>query len=616
MARHTCRVNLFVLGWCAERTVGPEVPAEALGRLLDRLPFFPGRPVETWAAPSGALAAAWVAHAPDQTGGVTYVHGEDARIALFSGRPIRWTDEQEADGRGPLDPAFYLQPSERWADSLDGRFTAARYDDEERTLEVAVDALGAYPVYEAYSDGVRWTSNNAEVLRDLTGAHGLDPAVLAPVFGGGWSLSGDPVWSGVRRIAYGCVRRLAPGKPAGRAELLPLPQVASMLGAGFDPVRAAGVLSEGVRALADWPARPNVVPVTGGRDSRVVLGAALRAGVEFSTTTGGDDASPDVQVGRRLAEAGGVPHSILAHDPHGSVWDDWRRAAEIVDLTSSGTASLADAAGFPLGPREGPLVLWHSGQGGEIARAYYGSGEGLGPRALIDRMTRLFLGHRPGRADVLSDGGRALVRDQIGEWVEQQLGTGVAPADVPDMFYLQRRMGTWAGPSHGCVEFVRDTTSPLWSRRLLSDELGLAAADRARQLFHLQVLQALAPELVDLPFEDGRGWPASRSATALKAERARTLVAKAAAEARRRALARRRRAAEAAVAGDAEPFARILPEIRDAVLSQPGHQAWAVLDRGRAERLLSSPAPALDTMQRYYAWRLATVFGAMRPAAR
>ena len=224
-------------------------PEAALRRLHGRLPFFPGRPVEAWAAPSGALAAAWLSHGPEQTGGVGYVHTEPARLALFSGRPIRWAGELDADGQAALDPAFYLAPSERWADSLDGRFAAARYDDADRTLEVVSDAMGAYPVYEAHADGVRWVSNNAELLRDLTGARDLDPAVLAPVLGGGWSLSGDPVWSGIRRITYGCVRRLAPGKPAGRAELLPLAQVAPMLGEGFDAARAAHVLVESVRAL-------------------------------------------------------------------------------------------------------------------------------------------------------------------------------------------------------------------------------------------------------------------------------------------------------------------------------------------------------------------------------
>ncbi|MEA2473581.1 MAG: hypothetical protein QOE06_1496 [Thermoleophilaceae bacterium] len=607
-------MNLFVLAWSGERAVDPAGPAAGLRRLLERLPFFPGRPVETWTAPSAALAAAWISHGPEQTGGVRYVHTEQRRLAMFSGRPIRWTGDLEADGRGPLDPAFYLEPAERWSESLDGRFAAVRYDDSDRTLEVASDALGAYPIYEAHADGIRWTSNNAEVLRELCDARELDPAVLAPVLGGGWSLSGDPVWSGVRRVTYGCVRRLKPGAPASRAELLPLAQIASMIGAGFDPERAGAILTEGVRALADWPMRPSVVPVTGGRDSRVVLGAALRSGIRFESTTGGDEASPDVQVGRQLAEVGGVPYSILEHDPHGSVWDDWRRAAEIVDLTASGTASLADAAGFPLGPRGGSLVLWHSGQGGEIARAYYGIGAGLSRDGLVQRLARSFLGQRPGRADVLSAAGRAVVEEQIGGWVDRQLAAGIGAADVPDMFYLQRRMGTWAGPSHGCVEFVRDTTSPLWSRRLLPDELGLAATERARHLFHLRVLEGVAPELVGVPFEDRRPWPARRSVASLKMERARELAGKAAAEARRRTVARRRRA-EAGAAGAADdPFARVLPEIRDTVLSQSEHQAWPVLDRDRVERLLSSPPGALDTMSRYYAWRLATVFGAMAPA--
>ncbi|MDQ3936815.1 MAG: hypothetical protein M3340_19530, partial [Actinomycetota bacterium] len=132
-------MNLFLLGWSAERRVDPAEAESALRRLLDRLPFFPGRPVETWHAPSGALAAAWVVHGPEQTGGVGYVHTERERLALFAGRPIRWSGEREADGRGPLDPSAYLEPADRWADTLDGRFAAARYEDASRTLEVASD---------------------------------------------------------------------------------------------------------------------------------------------------------------------------------------------------------------------------------------------------------------------------------------------------------------------------------------------------------------------------------------------------------------------------------------------------------------------------------------------
>jgi hypothetical protein len=307
-----------------------------------------------------------------------------------------------------------------------------------------------------------------------------------------------------------------------------------------------------------------VVPITAGRDSRVVLGAALAAGIDFEATTGGEPGHPDVEIGRQLARAAGVPWKAIEHDPHGTIESDWRRAAELLWLTSSGTASLADAAGFPFGPRPGPLPLWHSGQGGEIARAYYGTGGDA------DLLYRKFVGRRPGRNEMLNAEGQRLVRAQIDAFVEEH-----GSADMLDLFYLHRRMGTWAGPTHGAVEFVRDTTSPLWSKRLLPDLWA------GRGKFHRQVLERLAPHLLEVPYER----VPSRARKALAA------------------LRRRMKPAQD------DPFNRILPEIREAVLAQPQHDAWQVLDRPRVESLLASDAAALDTMSRYYVWRLATVFG-------
>jgi hypothetical protein len=552
-------LNLFLIGAGGDA----QTAERAIRALLERLPFFPGRPVETWEAPSGGAVAAWVQHDPDQTGGVRYALAERERLALFAGRPIRWTDEREADGAGAIDPASYLDGA--GAGELDGRFVVVRCDDARGELDVVTDPVGAYPVYETQVGAARWVSNNAELLCELRGTRALDPPALAGLLGGGWSLDGHPVWSGVRRVGAG----------------FSAARVAPLIGASFDADRAAAILTAAVAALAAWPGRPSVVPVTAGRDSRLVLAAARHAGIPFETTTGGDDASPDVQAGRRLAELAEVPHSLIPDDPHGSVWSDWRRAAQVLASTEGGTATLADAAGFPLGPREGPLPIWHSGQGGEIARSYYGTGDG----DITDRLERAFLGRRPGRTDPLSEDGRALVREQIARWVDEQRAAGIAPADVPDMFYLQRRMCTWAAPTHGAVEFVRDTTSPLWSARLLPDLLGLPAPERARQLFHARVLERLAPELVDVPFER----PPSRGRKVLR-------------EMRRR-VGRGRRAPSA------DPFAPILSEIREAVLSQPEHPAWSVLDRSRVESLLGTDPAALDTMSRYYAWRLATVFG-------
>lgn len=571
--------------------------AGALRRLVERLPFFGGAGVECWRAPSGTAAFAWVAHDRSRTGGRRYVHAEPDRVCAYAGRPIRWRGDAEADGCGPLEPRDFLSSPRESTRGLDGRWVVIRYNDAERALDVWSDALGAYPVFLAHAGEVTWLSNSAALLHTLDGGREADLAALAGLLGGGWPLDGHPVWAGVRRLARGATLHLEPHRGPRCHEQLPAAEIAAMLGAGLDRKRAARTLVAATRALADWPGRPSVVPVTGGRDSRLVLAAALAAGIDFDAATGGAPGDPDVESARRLCQAAGISHALLPADPHGDVFGEPVEAARLLALSAGGTASLADAAGFPLGPRPGPLPIWHSGQGGEVARGYYGVGQG-GAGELVALLYRRFVGRRPGRVEPLSERGRALVEGQLREWVEDQLASGIDPVDVPDVFYLLKRMGTWAGPTHGAVEFVRDTTSPLWSSRMLPFELGLAAGERAREHFHLRLLRELAPELVGVPFADGFSWTGRRS----RAARARALAAKSLAELRRRArpsVGERDRVAD--------PFGRVQRLVREAASARPDHPAWEVLDRGRVDSLLTRAPGGLDTMSRYYVWRLATV---------
>jgi hypothetical protein len=567
-------VNLFVVGWGSGADV-VEAGA-ALRRLLERLPFFRGRPVEHWSADNAA--AAWVRH--DE---LPYSAERGGSLALFSGRPFVWTDDDVADGRTPAAASFFLDRADL-GEAVDGRFVSIVYRESERTLELTTDPVGAYPVYEATVSGTRWISNSAAALRQLTGDRGLRLDSLVGLLGGGWPLEGHPMWNGIERVQTGPSLRLA-----------------GIAGTGLDPDGAARRLKAATAALADWPGRPNVVPVTGGRDSRLVLAAALAAGLEFEGVTGGAPEEPDVRIGRELCAAAGVPHSLLPADPHGNMWSDHRRAAEVVRLTAGGTATLADAAGFPLGPREGPLPLWHSGQGGEIGRAYYGHGEARDAAGLTARLYDAFTARRPHRRELLSDAGREMVEGQLRAWVEAQLEQGVGAADIPDMFYVDQRMARWAAPTHGCVEYVRDTTSPLWSRRVIADLLSPAASERATATYHRRVLALLAPQLARVELAGGHRWDASPG----RLEHARTLAGKAAREAARRVRGKRTPAAGAPTANPLDP---ILADVREQALGADSHPAWEVLDRERCEALLTRPATTLDEMSRYHVWRLATVF--------
>ena len=542
--------------------------------------------------------AAWVRHADD----LPYACVSEGSLALFSGRPFRWTGEATADGQTPADARFFLDPAAAWADTIDGRFASVAYHQAEVALEVATDPVGAYPLYETAGEGARWFSNSAAALRGLSGETSLRLDSLAGLVGGGWPLEGHPMWAGIDRVDPGTVVRLT-DRHETRQRVLSSTELERLPGHGLDAEAAAARLAAATAALGDWPGRPNVVPVTGGHDSRIVLAAALEAGLDLEGVTGGAEDDPDVRVGRELCAAAGVPHALLPADPHGNIWNDHRRAARVVRLTAGGTASLADAAGFPLGPREGPLPLWHSGQGGEIGRAYYGSGAGLDAAGLTAKLYDAFTARRPHRRELLSDAGRETVEGQLRDWVDAQLESGVAPADVPDLFYVERRMTTWAAPTHGCVEYVRDTTSPLWSRRVLADLLAPTAAERAQAAYHRRTLTLLAPKLERIPLADGRRWGAGRG----RISRGRRLAGKAAREALRRARGTAKRPAAPGTPA-ADPFEPVLADVREQVLAADSHPAWEVLDRDRCEALLTRPAPSLDEMSRYHVWRLATLF--------
>lgn len=627
-------MNLFVAGWSRGAPVPADAAADALDALLSRLPFLAGEPRRSWVAPSGQAAAAWVSHAADRIGDVSYAAVEPSRLALWSGRPVLWSPSGDADGRAPLDPRLYLRPSREWADRLDARCTVVRIDDSERRLEIFSDSLGAYPVFETQAAGATWISNNAELLHGLSGSDAIDEAVLASLLGGGWSLSGHPLWRTVRRLPRGTLHDL---RPDGRSvrELLALRDIVAMPGAPLDIAAAGSTLVANAAALADWPGRENVVPTTAGRDSRLVLAAAVAAGFDFATVTGGSEDDPDVVIGRRLAETAGVPHGRLPADPHGSMFSDWRRGAQLLGLQAAGTATLADAAGFPHGPREGTLALWHSGQGGEIARRYYARVRGRTRQALVASLYSTFVARRPGRVEPLNEDGVRLVRAELADFVEQVMDAGAAAHDVGDLFYLLRRMGTWAGPTHGSVEWVRDTTSPLWSSRMLAHELAGSPRERGRETFHLRLLEHLAPQFVDLPLQEGEPWAARHSEAARRARRGLSLAAKASREARRRASPRlvglagrlRRSGGDPTAAGQPnpntpprmaapgappvrEPFVVMRDDLRELALSAPEHPAWGVLDGERVRALLTRDPGTLDEMSRLYVWRLATVFGA------
>jgi hypothetical protein len=134
---------------------------------------------------------------------------------------------------------------------------------------------------------------------------------------------------------------------------------------------------------------------------------------------------------------------------------------------------------------------------------------------------------------------------------------------------------------------------------MLPHLLALPAPERGAEKFHYAVLDELSPSLARAP-----GWFTPTTTLQRRVTRARALATKAIAEARRRT---RRRTPLPSQSAPADPFANVRRELREVVSSRPDHPAWALLDRTRTEDLLNRTDH--DEVNRYYLWRIATLFG-------
>lgn len=580
-------MNLFLIAWSPSAIAEAEQARQVLAELGSELPFFgPGKPA-IWRAPSGRVSLATLQHAPEELGGIHYTRTTERAMAFFAGRPILWTTDREADGRAPLDPALYLAPAERWIDRLDGRWAVAVYDETDGALRLHTDALGSYAVYETVVRDVRWISNSPEALRRVAGISAFDDLALACALSGGWSLDGTPIWSGIERLPAAIDRSYLPSGEVVDHSRLPLERIVSLPGRGFDAEDAACALVAAVRALADWPGRTSDVSITGGRDARVILAAALHGGLDFTATTGGYADRPDARRGRELCRIAGVAHEELREIAYWTMVSQPALMARRLMLMSGGTVSLANAAGLPVERGGGAPDLWHTGQGGEIARRYFQSLDGPSPAGLARALK--FTG-----GGVIAGDVERLLERHIGSCVEQLLDAGATPADVPDLFYLVRRMAHWGAPGHGCVEYARDATSPLWSVRLLPQMLGASREQRRRERFHTEVLRRLAPELASVPLADGRPWqPPSRAKRVW------------------RRLLRHGTVPSAAQGDDAhasETLQAVNRAIVEAAMEQADHPAWRVLDAAAVHALFDRSHNGLNGADQAQMWRLGTVF--------
>ena len=396
-------------------------------------------------------------------------------------------------------------PGTRLPADVAGEYAIARLH-ADGTLEAFGDPAGLQQLFHA-EDGRPILANRAAFVAALRGDRQPDRDSALWLGTIGYRIGTASGWRGVRQLDQAAFLTVdGTGTYVARRALALPPERGfddALLAEGLDQAKVAIRLAAG-----DGPLD---LPITGGKDSRVVLAIALAAGLRDRLTlfTRGYAGHPDVEVGAAIAGWIGVPHRReppLGSDSPADLGPQafLARLRTIAFQTDGGMGGWDNVFGADIG--RGTIV---SGHLGEVLKAYAKRApEGpLDPAAMV----RLQAPFDP--MDVLRPEARARLVSALASQMEEARAAGAEEADLPDLFYWRNRVPNWLGGIRGVKSFERQPVLPLGASALMQLAFRMTAAERKAELAHYRLIQAAAPELLDLPFAH-QSWHPSLGAAA------------------------------------------------------------------------------------------------------
>jgi len=373
-------------------------------------------------------------------------------------------------------------------DRLDGFYALAWFHGGSGSLTVVTDHLGRLHVYAGEGPEGAWVSTSAAAVAGGLGA-GPDPVGVFELLTTGTIYETRSLFAGARRLqaATRCVYRSgrlqstasAPGvtpppRPAGRVPPVDVVEACT--------TRMVRLLQPFARPCAD---------LSGGRDSRLVVGLMRRAGLRFDASVSGAHDSPDVVRASALARSLGLH---LEHRQETALLE-----AQGSFVTVLRAAAIADGAGDaverastmrPQGGAAAAHDITVGGAGGEVYReSWWKAGDIGSRRAAVERSLRRFTKSRAVlEVPFLGDGARRDGADHFSGVIARALA-GRESEPLPsqlDHLYLNLRTQCWQGTNASALNQVQPKLYPLLLRSPLELVLTLDASEKVGdRLFHL-----------------------------------------------------------------------------------------------------------------------------------
>ena len=356
------------------------------------------------------------------------------------------------------------------------------------------------------ADRATWAAWTASRLDDH------DPLHICALLNPGFPLGSVTPFTGVAAVAPSTTLHLLDGAVTRRASALHEGRpargragVAEALTAAVLPLRDAGT--------------PVQLSLTGGKDSRLIAAALVKAGVPVVARTHGFDDHPDVVVAAEIARRLGIEHVVRTPTAPGQRVDVLARIRATV-LVADGMLSAFENVGRPVSASAGPAAspaLTAGGHGGELLRGGYaetagraGSSAGLrrvlSPARRAARSAELLRRLTTKHLGLVRRGPAAAYAGSLAPWTLSLAGH---PLQALDDFYLVNRAGRWSAAARQAYLLRERLVQPLFDDQVVLAARAVPLADRVSGALPAAVLAELNPALADVPLA---GKPAAAAA--------------------------------------------------------------------------------------------------------
>ncbi|MFD1451538.1 hypothetical protein [Oceanobacillus sojae] len=240
--------------------------------------------------------------------------------------------------------------------------------------------------------------------------------------------------------------------------------------------------------------------LTGGKDSRLVIAAMNKLGLDVETVTNGFEDTPDVVIGKRIAEQLNIKHEIKT--PPGS------KSSINIDLYDRAVNTIKNCEGMlfayenisGLTPEFNDQRISIGGQGGGLYKGGYAKLANITSR---DQLLDFFLSSFAKYNDLISVDDYQKYTQFFNDFIDKH-PKHLTYSDILNSFYLTYRSGRWSASSRSGYTMGFYSYPPLFESRLAKKAQLLKTHYGSNEHLIYNILLRINPDLVNIPFAEDR----------------------------------------------------------------------------------------------------------------